>query len=286
MTIHRGSLVHRGGRPGWRGGTRAEQAAPHATSNPYRRRRALCRPAVPRAGRRARHGAGPGAGRGGGRGTRPSAVVRGPGTRGPGTRGGAVPVAARRRAPPGPPVRPAAAAVAARPPGRRPGRRAGRHRAVRRCRHGPLRRHGRRPPGRQRRARRRTTDHLRAGVTGGPPGRPARRRGAAGRAARRPPRLPRPGLPALGAAARHGLPRPAGAARPRPGAAAAARGRQHRPAGNRRTWTAGVGRAAVGRRWLSAGRAAGEAAPRGARTRRRCCRPARTAAASPARSRP
>ena len=152
----------------------------------------------------------------------------------------------------------------------------------RRRRDGALRRAGRRPAGGHRRPRRRPADHLRAGpsrlyapAAGG-------RRDAAGRAAARPSGLPGRGLPALGAAPRR---RSTSTRWPCSAwARCAAAGRRLRCRRGQRTGAGGQRRSGSAPA-VSAGRAAPAAARRAARTRRRCCRPDRTAAASPGRSR-
>lgn len=163
------------------------------------------------------------AGRGG---ARPTTDADRAGRRGPGVRPGArrtVPLAGRRAASSGTPIRPAAPAVAARSPGRRP-RRGGRSGdPQRRSGHRALRRSGCRATGDHSGPRRRAADHPRAGPTRRTSWPAGHRRHAVGRAAARSPGLPGRGVPALGPAPGHGLSGPTGTARPRPGATAADR---------------------------------------------------------------
>ena len=194
----------------------------------------------------------------------------------------AVPLAGRRAAPPGAPVRPAAPAVAGRAPGRGPCRPGRRGDPQRRAGHRALRRRGGRPTGGHRGPRRRFADHPRAGPTGGTPRPAGHRRYAAGRAPARPSGLPGRSLLALGAAARRGVPRPLGAARPGPGAPAPGRRLQCRR--GQRAGAGGVSFGGVGAGRFSVGRAGPAGARPAARTRRPCCRPDRSAAATPGRS--
>jgi hypothetical protein len=163
-----------------------------------------------------------------------------------------LPLAAGRPPGCGAPVRAATTALAARAPRRRSRRRAGCAGVRGRARPGQVRGSAGRARGREHRPRRWPAHHVRAGHAGGGRGpggagrRPDRDRG------RRPSGLPGRRLPALGTAARRGVPGSAGAAGPREGTPAAA----------------------------SRSRGAPATARRAGRTRRPCCTPGRTGAAA------